>query len=187
MQALPLPSQPQDPQRIKINGNLALFHPEEDVKARDPPKPSIDQLVEVSHSKNASQGDVPYSGPLQVPVSSGFAWAKNRGDDAYVRSHRRSSSKLSFNGLETYRTSQDRSDSELKKKENRDITLRNRVHSRGHDYYETLKRTVRRQWSQFDRPESFDASDEYHSQELSLALYQKEMVAKRNQMVSAYY
>lgn len=181
-EALPLPPQPQDPQRIKINGNLALFHPEEDIKARDLPKPSIDQRVEVSHLKNASQGDVPYSGPLQVPGSSGFAWAKNRRDDGYVRSHRRSSSKLSFNGLETYLTSQDRSDSELKKNENRDISLGSRVYSRGHDYYETLKRTVRRQWSQFDCPESFDASDDYHSQELSLALCQKEMEAKRNKM-----
>jgi hypothetical protein len=182
-----LPPQPQETQRVKINGSLALFHPEEDIKGREPPKPSIDRREEISHSKNASQGDVPYSGPLQVSASSGFAWAKNRRDDVFVRSHRRSSSKLSFNGLETYLTSNERSDSEVKKHENGDKSLGTRAFSRGHDYYDALKQTVRRQWSQFERPDSFDASDEYHSQELSLALYQKEMGTRRNHMVSSYY
>lgn len=179
---LSLPSQVQDPQRVKINGSLALFQPEEDIKGREPPKPSIDRREETSHLKNASQGDVPYSGPLQVSASSGFAWAKNRRDDIFVRSHRRSSSKLSFNGLETYLTSNDRNNSELKKHENGDISLGVRAFSRGHDYYEALKHTVRRQWSHFDRPDSFDTSDEYHSQELSIALYQKEIETKRNHM-----
>ncbi|XP_074316427.1 protein IMPAIRED IN BABA-INDUCED STERILITY 1-like [Silene latifolia] len=170
-EGLPLP--PQDLQRIKINGNLALFHPEEDIRGRDPPKPSFHRREEPSHVKHASQGEVPYSGPLPVPGSSGFAWAKCRKDDnASVRSHSRSSSKHSFNGLETYFTSHNRSDSEIKK----------RALSRGHDHNETLKHTVRRQWSHFNRPDSFDTSDEYHSQELSLALYQKEMASRRNHM-----
>ncbi|CAO2826824.1 unnamed protein product [Amaranthus hypochondriacus] len=180
---LPLPLQVQETQRVKINGNLALFHLEKNIKGREPPKQSIDRRKEASDLKStASQEDVPYSGPLQVSASSGFAWAKNRRDDLFVRSHRRSSSKLNFNGLETYLTSNERNDSELKKHDNVDISLGARAFSRGHDYYNALKHTVRRHWSQFDLPDSFDASDEYHSQELSLALYQKEMGIKRNHM-----
>ena len=179
-----MPSQVQESERIKINGNLPLFQPEEDIKGREPPKPSIVQKEEASHLKNASQEDVPYSGPIQVSGTSGFAWAKSRRDDALVRSHKRSNSKFSFNALEGYFTSHDRSHSELKKHGNKDILNENRAYSRGHDYYETLKNAMRKQWSQFDGPDSFDASDEYHSQELSLALYQKQIQAKRNQMVS---
>ena len=183
-----MPPQVQETRRVKINGSLALFHPEENIKGREPPKQSIDRREEASDLKStASQEDVPYSGPLQVSASSGFAWAKNRRDDLFVRSHRRSSSKLSFNGLETYITSNERKDSELKKHDNVDISLGARAVSRGHDYYNALKHTVRRHWSQFDHPDSFDASDEYHSQELSLALYQKEMGIKRNHMVSYKY
>ncbi|KAK9684519.1 hypothetical protein RND81_10G215300 [Saponaria officinalis] len=170
-EGLPLPSR--DPQRVKINGHVTLFHPEEDIKQREEPqKPPVDRREKPFHNKHPSQGEVPYSGPLPVPRSSGFAWAKSRGDDGRVRSHRRSSSKLSFNGLETYFTSHDRSDSELKKCDDRDLSLGSRAFSRG--------RTVRRKRSQFNHPDSFDTSDGYHSQELSLALYQKEIHAMRN-------
>ncbi|KAH9623355.1 hypothetical protein KSS87_000326 [Heliosperma pusillum] len=182
----PLAIHAQDLQRVKINGNLAVFHPKKDIKGREPPKPSVDRREEISHLKNASQGEVPYSGPLPVPGSSGFAWAKSRRDDGKLRSHRRSGSKLSCNGLEAYFTSLDRSDSDLKKHDDADISHVSRAFSRGNDHYETLKNIVRKQWSQFDRPDSFDASDEYHSQELSLALYQKEREAKRNHTVSLY-
>ncbi|KAJ8452303.1 hypothetical protein Cgig2_006108 [Carnegiea gigantea] len=185
-QELPLPSQAQEPERIKINGNLPLFQQEEDIKGREVPKPLAAQREEASHLKNASQEDVPYSGPIQVPGSSGFAWAKSRRDDALVRSHKRSNSKLklSFNGLEGYFTSHDRSHSEIKKHGNGDVSNGGPACSRGHDYYVTLKNAVRKQWSQLDRPDSFDTSDEYHSQELSLALYQQQIQAKRNQMDS---
>ncbi|KAL9239489.1 hypothetical protein vseg_013804 [Gypsophila vaccaria] len=180
---VPLASEAQAPLRVKINGNLAIFHPEEDIRGREPPKRSVEckeESQETSHVKHASQGDVPYSGPIPVPGSSGFAWAKSRRDDASVRSHRRSGSKLSFNGLETYFASLDKSDSELKKHDRGDISHGSHAFSRGNEHYEALKHIVRRQWSQFDCPDSFDASDEYHSQELSLALYQKERQAKRN-------
>jgi hypothetical protein len=54
-----------------------------------------------------------------------------------------------------------------------------RTNSRGHDSYEISKLALRKQWRQFERPDSFDASEEYHSQELSLALYQREGMEAR--------
>lgn len=166
-----LPVQEQDINRVKINGNIELFPSEEDkVIGREPPKVSVERKEETSHARNASQGDIPFSGPLQVPSSSGFAWVKRRIDSGSNRSHSRSSSKVSFNGLEQLSnlTSNDKVNSELPRKENHDI--------------QSGKPKVQRQWSQFDRPDSFDAFDGYHSQELSMALYQKEMEAKRNNM-----
>ncbi|KAK8338791.1 hypothetical protein V6Z12_A09G275800 [Gossypium hirsutum] len=125
----------------KINGNRV-----HKVKQRNATitegltNPSTDSVEEAAHTKHASQGDIPFSGPLQVSTSSGFAWAKRRKDDASKRSHSRSISRAA-------------------------------------------KHAMQKQWSQFERPDSFDASDEYHSQELSLALYQREeMAAKRNNL-----
>ncbi|KAE8655215.1 hypothetical protein F3Y22_tig00117034pilonHSYRG01306 [Hibiscus syriacus] len=86
---------------------------------------------ETFHVKHESQGDILFSGPLQVSSS---------------------------------------------------VALR-RTDSRGHDSYEAAERSMQKQWSQFEHPDSFDASDEYHSQELSLALYKREgMLAKRNNL-----
>ncbi|GMH21556.1 hypothetical protein Nepgr_023398 [Nepenthes gracilis] len=179
-----LPIECQDTQRTKINGDIALFPSEADyIVGREAQKPSIDQQDEVSHVKNASQGDVPYSGPLEVPSSSGFAWVKRRRDDASVRSHSRSSSKHSFNALEASSVLNfDKNNLELKKNDNGNVSRGIHTYARGHDYYETVKNTVMQHWSQLDRPDSFDASDGYYSQELSLALYQKAIGAKRNNM-----
>ncbi|KAM7266908.1 hypothetical protein ACFE04_009074 [Oxalis oulophora] len=129
------------------------------------PKSLTEKLDEALHVKNASQGDIPYSGPLQLSSSSGFAWAKRQKDDGLIRSNSRSILKGQIgNMLE--------SGGELRERNNFDSQRRD--NSRGHDSYEISSRSLQKQWSQFDRPDSFDASDEYHSQELSLALYQKE-------------
>ncbi|XP_047333414.1 protein IMPAIRED IN BABA-INDUCED STERILITY 1-like [Impatiens glandulifera] len=116
---------------------------------REAPKTSsssIDATKEEgsSHTKNASsQGDVPFSGPLQISGSSGFAWAKRRLDESSVKSHSRSSSRSLFEPI------------------------------RGEDEDERIRQAMLKQWSQFDQPDSFDASDEYHSQELSMTLYNR--------------
>ncbi|XP_024976737.1 protein IMPAIRED IN BABA-INDUCED STERILITY 1-like [Cynara cardunculus var. scolymus] len=48
----------------------------------------------VNTTDRASQGDIPFSGPLQVSGSSGFAWARRRfNDSSTTRSRSRSSSK----------------------------------------------------------------------------------------------
>ncbi|EEF47820.1 ATP binding protein, putative [Ricinus communis] len=147
-------------------------------------KASLDKLEEIFHVKNASQGDIPFSGPLQVSSSSGFAWARRRKDDASVRSHSRSTSRsLINNGLENSTALQEKSNFDSRRRENGDAIYGIRTNSRGHDSNEISKRALQKQWSQLERPDSFDASEGYHSQELSLALYQREeMEARRNNL-----
>ncbi|KDP31293.1 hypothetical protein JCGZ_11669 [Jatropha curcas] len=147
-------------------------------------KPSLEKLEEILHVKNASQGDIPFSGPLQVSTSSGFAWAKRLKDDASVRSHNRTISRGHVtNGLETSTALQEKNHFDSRRQDNGDVRYGIRTNSKGHDSYEISKHALQKQWSQFERPDSFDASEGYHSQELSLALYQREeMEAKRNNL-----
>lgn len=146
-------------------------------------KPSIDVMEEASYAKNSSEADVPFSGPLQVSGSSGFSWAKRRSNDSSVRSRSRSSSRsLVFEpsiGLPT------RSNLESKRQENGELRNGSRTNSKGQNSYDNAKRAAIEHWSQLERPDSFDASDSYHSQDLSLALYLKEeMALKRMNVVS---
>ncbi|KAE8681344.1 putative serine/threonine-protein kinase [Hibiscus syriacus] len=143
--------------------------------------PSTDAPEETSHVKHESQVDIPFSGPLQVSSSSGFAWAKRRKDDVSVRSLSRSISRGHiYNSLDHSAQLHAKNNMDSKH-ENGDVTYGGRTDSGGHDSYEVAKHAMQKQWSQFERPDSFDASDEYHSQELSLALYRREeMSSKRN-------
>ncbi|KAK6261680.1 hypothetical protein QUC31_007496 [Theobroma cacao] len=170
----------------KINGNHVHNSKQRNATISDGvPNPSTDGLEEAAHVKHASQGDIPYSGPLQVSTSSGFAWAKRQKDDASIRSHSRSISRGHiYNSLEPSAQLNARNNFDSKRHENGDVIYGGRTDSRGHDSYEAAKRAMQKQWSQFERPDSFDASDGgYHSQELSLALYQREeMAAKRNNL-----
>lgn len=102
-------------------------------------KPSINATDDGSHAKHASQGDIPYSGPLQVPSSSGFAWARRRLDDSLsARARSRSSSRSLVS--EPFRCN-----------ENVD-----RANSRGQE----SNGLVIKNWNQLDRPESFDAGSD---------------------------
>lgn len=153
-----------------------------DVAAR---KQSIDKLEDASHVKNASQGDIPFSVPLQVSTSSGFAWAKRRKDDASIRSHSRSTSRGHIYNIVEPTALHTKNNFDSKRHENGDVIHGARTNSRGHDSYEIAKLAMQNNWCKFERPDSFDASDEYHSQELSMAQYQKEeMAAKRSNIVS---
>ncbi|KAJ4889468.1 Protein kinase superfamily protein [Raphanus sativus] len=135
-------------------------------------KPSEQEKVEASHVKK--NGDVPFSGPLQVSVSSGFAWAKRRKDDISVRSHNRSLSRGGHvpNLLGPSPAFSEISDVESKMKENE-------KEEKQLEGYEMFKLSMLKKWRQLERPDSFDASDEYHSQDLSLALYQREEKAAK--------
>lgn len=167
------------------NGGNKVRVPKGDSKsALEARNPSLDKLEEILHVKNASQGDIPYSGPLQVSGSSGFAWARRRKDDSSAKSHNRSISKgHSSNGLEPASAWQEKDNFDSKWHENGDATYGRRTNSRGHDSNDVSRRVLQKKWSQFERPDSFDASEEYHSQELSWALYQREeMEAKRNKL-----
>lgn len=131
-------------------------------------------MGEASHIKNASQGDVPFSGPLQVSGSSGFAWAKRRFDDSSMRSRSKSSSRsLKFEPSGALHI---KNSLELKRQDS-EATKGSRTNSKGRDTYEFTKHAMQQHWSQLEQTDSFDASDGYHSQELSLALYLKEETA----------
>lgn len=152
----------------------------------DAPKPTNDKPEEdaSSHMKNGSQVDFPFPGQLQVSKSSGFAWAKRRKDDTSLRSHSRSISKGNiFNELETC-TQNLRNNSHSRNYENKEI-IGGRTSSRGQDLLDISRLVMQNQWSRFDRPDSFDTSDEYHSQELSMVLYHREgSLSRRSNMVS---
>lgn len=180
-----LASQAQD--TSKSNNNNERSRKENNASVRgEVLKSSIDKLEEALHVKNASQGDIPFSGPLQVSTSGGFAWAKRRKEDAAIRSHSRSISRGHvFNAVEPSVALPSRNNLDLKKLENGDIRHRERADSKGHDSYEIAKIAIQNQWGKFERPDSFDASEGYHSQELSLALYRREeMGASKHDLVS---
>ncbi|TXG51697.1 hypothetical protein EZV62_024221 [Acer yangbiense] len=169
----------------KINGNNVHILKGDVILGREIPKLQVEEREEASHVKNASHGDIPFSGPLQVSTSSGFAWAKRRKDDTSIISHSRTISRGHINNtLESSVVSHGRNNYDPKKHDTEDNIYGGGTNSRGHDY-EAAKLAMLKQWGQFERPDSFDASDGYHSQELSLALYQREeMAAKRNNLLT---
>lgn len=117
-------------------------------------KLSINTTDDGSHTKHASQGDIPYSGPLQVPSSSGFAWARRRLDDSLsVRSRSRSSSRSLI-----YEPSGTLHLKNVDSKCNKNL---DRTNSRGRESNEMNSRgLVIKNWNQLDRPESFDAGSD---------------------------
>lgn len=119
----------------------------------EPPKPPTKLKEEASHIKNASQGDVPYSGPLQVSGSSGFAWAKRRVDDSSVRSRSRSSSRSLI--FEPSGALQMKNSFESKRLENGEVIRRSRTNSRDEESYDVVKNAMLKHWSQIERPRFF--------------------------------
>ncbi|KAL5183434.1 Protein IMPAIRED IN BABA-INDUCED STERILITY 1 [Glycine soja] len=168
----------------KMNDRSVHIIKQEDTNTcEEAPKQSSGKPEDASsYMKNASQVDIPFPGPLQVSKSSGFAWAKRRRDDTSVRSHSRSISRgFIFNSLETS-TLNSRDNSESRNHENKEF-FGARTNSRGNHLLEISKLAMQNQWSKFDRPDSFDTCDEYHSQELSLAIYNRQdSLAKRSNL-----
>lgn len=159
---------------IGVNSHKVLDH--------DPPRQATSMAKEAYHVKNASQGDDIYPGPLQVSGSSGFAWAKKRMIDSSLRSRSRSSSRSLI--LESSGAMHLRSNLDSSVDENCEGVKGDLPNMKGEDSYENFKHSMLKKWSQLERPDSFDASDGYHSQELSKALYRKEESgAKRINMV----
>lgn len=161
-----------------MNGIGVNNHKGDKVLSHEPPKPpSIGGTKEACHVKYASQGEDIYSGPLQVSGSSGFAWAKRRMIDSSLRSRSRSSSRSLI--IESSGTLHLRNNLDSRGEENCEVVKGQFANTKGQDSYETIKRSMLKQWSQLERPDSFDASDGYHSQELSVALYHKEEAAAK--------
>lgn len=152
------------------------------------PKPSLDLPEEASHVKNASHGDIPFSGPLQVSSSSEFAWAKRRKDDASARFHVRSISRsqIVFEPSNVLQCRDNNIQSRRHENGNSHLSQASRTNSRDHYPSGALKNAKQDQWCGLEHPDSFGASDEYYSQKLSMELYQREDLApKRNHVVSS--
>ncbi|XP_073015164.1 protein IMPAIRED IN BABA-INDUCED STERILITY 1-like isoform X1 [Primulina eburnea] len=170
---------PQKHGELKLNGNGVNNDKGNRFLVWEPPKPSIMWTKETSHVKNASQGDDTCPGPLQVSGSSGFAWAKGKMNDSSIRSRSRSSSRsliLESSGALHLKNSFDLIGENNSEVVNGDRKFPDTKHP---DPCETIKRSMFKQWSHLERPDSFDTSDEYHSQELTKALYNKEEGAAR--------
>ncbi|XP_061372949.1 protein IMPAIRED IN BABA-INDUCED STERILITY 1-like [Gastrolobium bilobum] len=179
VQAEDLASQTQTSQKVSDRPARILKEGKTNI-GEEAPKPSVDKPEDASHMKNASQGDIPFSGPLQVSTSSGFAWAKSRKDDTSIRSHCRTMSRGHIFNPSEASTLNSRNNLDTINQENKEF-CGGRTNSRDHDLFEISKLPMQNQWIKFERPDSFDASDEYHSQELSMALYHREdSVSKRS-------
>ncbi|KAI4303776.1 hypothetical protein MLD38_039370 [Melastoma candidum] len=145
------------------------------------PKPSLDLPQDVSHAKNASHGDIPVSGPLQVSSYSGFAWAKRQKDEASTRSTSRS--QIGLKPSKNLLQPRDSKNIRLRHHENGNLPEAAQTNSMDRHPFDSVTNLDQSQWCMIERPDSFDTSDEYHSQELSSALYPKEGLApKRNGM-----
>lgn len=129
--------------RLKINGSSLNKQKDSDIiLAFEPRKPSENTR------DPESQGDITFSGPLQVSGSSGFAWAKRRFDDSSsIRSLGGSSSKSLVSEPA--------------------VTL----HSRETKCIEKIERTSSR--SRDSRVTSDGGCHGYPSRDLSMALFKK--------------
>ncbi|XP_073295435.1 protein IMPAIRED IN BABA-INDUCED STERILITY 1-like isoform X2 [Primulina huaijiensis] len=170
---------PQKHGELKLNG-IGLNNDEGDrFLVWELPKPSRMGTKETSHVKKASQGDDTCPGLLQVSGSSGFTWAKGRMHDSSLRSQSRSSARsliLESSGALHLKNSFDSIGESNCEVVNGDRKFSDAKH---HDSCETIKPQILKQWSQLECPDSFDTSDEYHSQELTKAIYHKEEAASR--------
>ncbi|CAN1839754.1 Protein IMPAIRED IN BABA-INDUCED STERILITY 1 [Linum perenne] len=152
----------------------------------DAQKPSLEKLDEAFHVNNdSSQGDFSFSGPLQVSTSSGFAWARKRREDASRGSHNESISKGHVrNGQEPSAAISEKNIFESKRHDHVELDSGASGTYTGHDSHDISKRSLQEKWREFQRPDSFDASEDYHSQELPLGgVYQREgLQARRSKL-----
>jgi hypothetical protein len=161
-------------ERTKVNGDVRLFADIQPVSAS--------QVKErARHAKNESQEEIPFSGPLIVSSSSGFAWAKKPQDDrSFARLRNRSCSRSQFVAeIDQDNNSQAKENFGLREQPNRDVHIA-RTNSRVQEANDVAKRAVLKKWSQLERPDSFDSCDTYHSQNFSKALYLGDTLSSKN-------
>ncbi|EAZ04580.1 hypothetical protein OsI_26730 [Oryza sativa Indica Group] len=162
--------------RTKVNCDARLFSDIQPV--------SVAQVKERSrHVKNDSREEIPFSGPLIVSSSSGFAWAKKPPEDrSFARSRTRSSSRGQFTAeldQDNKMPAKENQNLGLKEQPNRDMHIA-RANSKVREPHDAAKRAVLKKWSQLGRPDSFDSYDTYHSQNFSNAMYLGDSLSSKN-------
>ncbi|XP_008790097.3 protein IMPAIRED IN BABA-INDUCED STERILITY 1-like isoform X2 [Phoenix dactylifera] len=152
----------------RVNGEIRLFADLQPVPAINPPK-------EGRHVKNYSQEDYSFTGPLHVSVSSAFAWARNQKEGcAQVRSHSRSNSRSHLSGaMDPSCNLRTENAHDLKGQANGN-GYEAHADSKGHEPRALAKQANLKKWTQLERPDSFDSSDMFHSQDLSEAVYMRD-------------
>ncbi|XP_058788398.1 protein IMPAIRED IN BABA-INDUCED STERILITY 1-like isoform X2 [Vicia villosa] len=142
--------------------------------------------LQIIKEEKASQGNIFYSGPLQVSTSNAFAWAKNQKDNTSIRLDCRTTSRRhSFNALDSsVFNSRNKLDTVTQEKKE---FCRGNTKCRGLELLEIYKASKDNHWSRFDRQNSFDTSDEYTSRELPTVLSEGEdPLSKRSNLSYPY-
>ncbi|KAJ1291730.1 hypothetical protein BS78_02G338400 [Paspalum vaginatum] len=155
--------------RVKLNGDARLF-------ADIQPVSAAQVKDRARHVKNESREEIPFSGPLSVSSSSGFAWAKRPQEDrSLARSRTRSSSRSQFPAeADQDSKSQAKENAGLRELPRRDVPVSiPRINSKVQDRepHDAAKRAVLKKWSQLERPDSFDSCDPCHTRNFSNAMY----------------
>ncbi|KAI3452265.1 hypothetical protein Pfo_008930 [Paulownia fortunei] len=151
--------------RRNHGGSSNVYRRRGGIESRTSLKQSYDTKSEASQASQMtqeSQGSSIRSVPVQVTASSGFAWAKRqKQQDVFTRLHSRSTS---------------RSQKSYALDPSIILHVHDTLESDGQEYDESSGRVygveaarcaMRREQAQLQRPDSFDSSDIYESQELS--------------------
>lgn len=125
---------------------------------RESLKLPYDTVSEAWQVSDTQGGDSTFSGPVPVSASSGFAWAKRRKDD--ITSAISDTSKSQFSSLDP--SFANMAYDHLSKRRNEDVVV-NRV--------DTKHEMVKPPMQKLHHWDSFDASELYHSQNMSMAVY----------------
>ncbi|KAJ6836915.1 putative serine/threonine-protein kinase isoform X2 [Iris pallida] len=144
------------------------------------PMDSINAPDDGRHTKHASGGDIPFSGPLQVNSSSGFAWVKKTKEDRPLdRSHSKSRSRshVSSGALDPSSILQAKNILTMNGQAVGHAANESCGDSKGHESYEIAKQAMLKKWAQLERPDSFNFSDLYHSQEFSKGICMADAVS----------
>ncbi|CAL5367745.1 unnamed protein product [Camellia sinensis] len=151
-----------------------------------------DTVSEASQATEVSQVDSIRSVPVITTISD-FSWAKKRkGNPVSTRFHRQGSSKgRNLHDVELPSILHARNTSDSEEQESEEFSSKVDIDLGDNESYEVAKRTTWRQHSQPYRPESFNDSDLYHSQEFSVhyngkkerTQYSGPLVSRSNRLV----
>ncbi|KAK4477595.1 hypothetical protein RD792_016831 [Penstemon davidsonii] len=148
--------------RMNHVGSANVYRRRGGIESRTSLKQSYDTMSDASQMTQESQGSSVQSVPVQVTASTNFAWATNKRQkqhDAFTRLHSHSNSRSQKSiALEPSNILDTHDALDLYVQENNDSS--GRVHGLG-----AAKHVMHREHVQLSRPDSFDSSDIYESQE----------------------
>ncbi|XP_020092428.1 probable serine/threonine-protein kinase At1g54610 isoform X1 [Ananas comosus] len=164
----------------KVNGETRLFV---DLQ----PLPTINPHDGTRSVKQLSQEDNPFSGPLQISASTGFAWAtkKPKEELSCAKPQIRVSSRKHATAVEPLSVSQ-AEDNTTNMKGQPNGTVRNAAFagSKSSKSYEVAKEAMMKQWAQVEVPDPFDSSNAYRCRDSSEEKYKRDTVSFKSGILS---